>query len=241
MDASDWDTFARKQKRKPLMAAAVLGVIGAFLLVGGIAMFAKLTGDERWMAGTITLMGAFLLALAGGGLLPRLGWIPRRVQPTFDDDGERLAVVSQPPGRAAWGTGLAAALWTAMTIVALLAPAGAVPIPLVLLAVLGAVLFVVICLVSIRWQIAAGSAEQRIDYRLFAYADRIERIDRMGFQADKNWLWLDGPATRTWSWFGRPGHPTVRQRTVIVLADLPGIAPAELAAAIERHAGVPIQ
>ncbi len=235
---TDWNEIARKQRRRQLLAAGGLLVIGALLIAGGLAVAAA---EDGWFGWLSLALGAVLIGLVAGTAMQRLGAVPRRLQPVLVDTDDALAAVPQQPGRAVFGAGTTALAWLIGTVIVTIAAGSEFPLILVLVMWFGLGAFVLLMLVSIRWRIADGGAEQTIDYRVFGYTDRIERIDVLSYQDNKNWLWVHGPATRTWSVFGRPGTPSARSKTVLVLAEFPDRTLAEVAAAVERHTGRSIQ
>lgn len=238
-DSQPWVALSRRQRRRQWAAAIFFVVLGAFFAVG-----AALPGDDpadRWIQPMFAAMSAVMFGFVLGAGLQLTGLVPAELRPTLDETAEDLTMVAQQPGRAAFGMGPVAAAWLVATLIFTLAPAGVFPLMIVLVMWLGTGAFLLLMLVSIRWRISGGRIEQRIDYRILAYTDRIEQVDELWFQENKNWLWVTGPATRTWSILGRSGRPALRARTVIVLAELPEMSPGELAATIERHTGCPIQ
>ncbi|GAC56885.1 hypothetical protein GOHSU_14_00520 [Gordonia hirsuta DSM 44140 = NBRC 16056] len=220
------------------MGLLLFAAFGAFFVAGAV-----IPGDDpadRWMRPMFAALAAVMFGFVAGVGLQLTGLVPAGLRPTLDETADDLTMVPQQPGRAAFGMGPVGAAWLVATLIVTLAPAGVAPLVIVAVFWLGTGAFLVLMLASIRWRMSAGRIEQRIDYRIFAYTDHIERVDELSFQENKNWLWVAGPATRTWTVFGRPGRPAPRARTVIVLAELPEMSPGELAAAIERHTGQPI-
>ncbi|WP_448221972.1 hypothetical protein [Gordonia iterans] len=232
---TSWEDVARQRRRRETLNCVGVLAFSVFFAVGAV-LFA---GDpaDRWWLWTAATLSLFMVGLAAGVLTHRLGLVPRQLHATLTETPSELSMVPQQSGRAAFGMGPAALAWTAAALTVTLAPSSVFPWVMASILWVGSALFVLLMLVSIRWSMSEGTAEQRIDYRLFSYTDRIERIDELSYQQDKNWLWVHGPAIRTWTVFGRTGHPAVRTKTILVLADLPSVTPGELAATIEHHAG----